>query len=232
MISLAHLGSIVRELPARIVARLRWKFGRGIGYWEERARRYGARAVMHRAHPEQRIGEITQGMKSKLLPLLYTRMNGNEKLILDFGCGVGRFTASLAELGNCRAIGVDPIASLLALAPLANNVEYRRMQGGRIPLDDAAADVVFIVLVLGAITNERDLHATLAEIDRVLAPNGLLFIVENTTPKRANQSTRFRSYKQYARLFSFAELQFMDSYDDLGETHSIMSGRRRAAPPT
>jgi SAM-dependent methyltransferase len=182
---------------------------------------------MHRGHPERRIAEITRMLKTKLLPMLYTRMNGQEKLILDFGCGIGRFTADLAELGKCKAIGVDPIASLLELAPPADNVEYRLMTNGRIPLDDATADVVFIVLVLGAITSDRDLKATIAEIDRVLAPDGLLFIVENTTPKRANQSTRFRSPEQYATLFSFAELAFMDSYDELGETHSIMSGRRR-----
>lgn len=227
MIGLAHLGSILRDLPSHTVARLRWKFGSGIGYWEERARRLGTHAVFNRKHRPEEVEQVSADLKAVLMPLLKAQLDGSERVALDFGCGFGRFTADLAATIGGTAIGVDPVASLLEHAAPGGATEYRSMQGGRIPLDNSSADVVFVVQVLCNITDAADLAATARELARVLNARGLLFVVENTTPgKKQVRYVRTRTADEYIRLFPFVTMKQVGTYVDLGETFSILAGRR------
>ena len=193
-------------------------------YWERRARRYGRRSVLHKAHLDAEFEQITEWQKSILFPLLQAHLNGSERLVLDFGCGLGRFTSGLAHLVGGRAIGVDPIAALLELAPADPQVEYKLLRHGRIPLPDHSADVLWICLVLGVIRGWK-LHNTLQELRRVLAPGGLVFLIENTTAKPSLKQIEFRSVAEYAKLVDFAHLEHLHDYEDLGETISVLAGR-------
>ncbi len=193
-------------------------------YWERRARRHGRRSVLHIAHRDDEYELITAWQKSILFPLLKNQLNGNERLVLDFGCGPGRFTPGLAHLVGGRAIGVEPIAALLELAPADSQVEYRLLRHGRIPLADQSVDVLWICLVLGVIRG-RKLRATLRELKRVVATGGLVFLVENTTAKPSLKRIEFRSVAEYSKLVDFAQLQHLHDYEDLGETISVLAGR-------
>ena len=92
---------------------------------------------------------------------------------LDAACGTGRYSAFLAERGH-RVIGVDGSAEMLALARV-------RVPGGaflngdlrRLPVDDAAVDLVVCTL---ALTHVRELAPVMAEFARVLRPGGHLVI--------------------------------------------------------
>ena len=193
-------------------------------YWERRARKHGPRSVLHMGHTSAEYEQITEWQKSMLLPLLQSQLRGDERTILDFGCGPGRFTPALAQAINGRAIGVDPIETLLELAPAAPNVEYRLLKHGRIPVDDHSIDVIWIALVVGMLRG-RVLQRSLQELQRVLAPGGLVFMTENTTPKRSLKQIEFRTAAEYRALFSFAELKHLYDYQDLGETMSVLAGR-------
>ncbi len=227
MIGLAHLGSIVRELPARIAARIRWKFGSSTGYWEERSRRLGTHSVFNRKHRPDEVERVSADLKALLLPIIKAQLNGTEHVALDFGCGFGRFTAELAATIGGTAIGVDPVASLLAFAKPDETTEYRLMRAGQIPLADGSADVILIVQVLCNITGKAELAATVSELDRVLAEGGLLVVLENTTPKKKQvHYVRTRPAAEYIKLFPFATMAQVGSYVDLGEEFSIIAGRR------
>ena len=99
------------------------------------------------------------------------------------------------------------------------------MKEGLIPYDDSHFDVIWICLVLGGVTDRGMLKITIDEIRRTLRPGGLIFLVENTTGKISGSRWKFRSIRDYKRLFKFIELQRLDSYIDCGETISIMAGR-------
>ena len=151
----------------------------------------------------------------------------DERLILDFGSGTGRFTPALADLIGGKAIGVDPIQHLLDLSPRASNVEYRLPQSGRIPLPDSSVDVVWISLVLGAITAPADLRLAVDEIERVLKDDGLLFLVENTADKPDLKHFHFRTIAEYEAMFPSMPLRHESDYEDLGERISVFTGRKR-----
>lgn len=193
-------------------------------YWERRARRHGRRSVLHIAHGDDEYEPITTWQKSILFPLLQAQLNGSERVVLDFGCGPGRFTPGLAHLVGGRAIGVDPIAALLELAPADPQVEYRLLRHGRIPVADRSVNVLWICLVLGVIRG-RKLNHTLLELRRVVAPGALVFLVENTSPMPSLKRIEFRSVAEYAKLLDFAQLRHLHDYEDLGETISVLAGR-------
>ncbi len=69
-------------------------------------------------------------------------------------------------------------------------------------------------------------HKTLAEINRVLRKDGLLFLVENTTVKSNGGHWVFRSTDEYIDMFPFMKLVHLHDYFDLGERISIMAGRK------
>lgn len=206
-----------RLLFGRAAADLRW--------WHRRARRRGVRAVVNLGYSSAQLAELDQRQKEILLPQLKSLLAGNEQTILDFGCGPGRFTADLALCINGRATGVDPIQPLLDRAPAHPLVEYRVMRDATIPLPDASIDVVWICLVLTAITDDVALRAALLEVERVLKAGGLVFLVENTTPKPNTAHHAYRSVAQYQQLFRFVKLRYLTGYQELDETISVLAGR-------
>lgn len=196
----------------------------GLPYWEERAQQHGARSVLDIRHTEEEMAAVTERQKGILFPHLKGRLRGDERLVVDFGCGPGRFSPDLAEATGARVVAVDPIQSLLDLAPAHRRVEYRRIEDGRIPVDSGTADVVWICLVLGTITEDDALRDTAAEIQRVLRPGGLIFLVENTAAKKSLPHFRFRSIEEYRSLFDGVRLEHLGDYRDRKERISIMAG--------
>jgi SAM-dependent methyltransferase len=195
-------------------------------YWRRRARQHGERAVFNCSHDSGQLEAVTRRQKAVLYPLLKGQLRGGEGVALDLGCGSGRFTPDLAEILRGRAIGVDPVAELIALAAEHPDVEYKVMKPGQIPLPQASADVVWICLVLGGIRKPRLLRKTVAEVERVLRPGGLLFAVENIASLPDARRWAFRSADEYCRLFPSIPLEAIGGYDDLGEPIAVFAGRR------
>jgi SAM-dependent methyltransferase len=188
----------------------------------------GVRAVLNAGISEDEVAKLTELQERTLLPILEEELQGNERLVLDFGCGPGRFTPRLAELIRGRAIGIDPVESLLQLAPRRPDVAYRVMSPGRIPLEDADADVVWICLVLGGVTDPALLEQTIAEIERVLRPNGVLLLAECTNSKPDATYWHYRSIEEYQRMFKSVELIDRGHYMELDNRVSVLVGRRAA----
>jgi len=197
-------------------------------YWEERTARFGRRAVVHLGHTDAEVDAVTRRQEEVLFPLLASALNGAERVILDFGCGFGRFTPGLARVAGGRAVGVDPSPGLLELAPRSDGVEYRRMEGGRVPLPEGSVDAVWTAVVLGCITEDPDVRFAASEILRVLRPGGVLFLAENTSDKPSGKHFVFRTADAYRELFRPVPLECVSTYEDLGETISVLVGRKPA----
>ncbi len=206
--------------------------GTGLEYWRARARALGDRAVLSTDH-DGAVGDVTARHRALLLPeiaaLLPLAPGAPDRTVLDLGCGSGRLTADLAALAG-RAIGVEPVEELLALAPPAPGVEYRVLPAAEapLPLTDGEADVAFTCLVLGGLSGAA-LAAVGRELERVLAPCGLVVLAESVSEQSAAKHWTFRSVAEYAAALPWAGLQEVARFDDAGDAVSVLAGRKPAA---
>jgi glycosyltransferase involved in cell wall biosynthesis/SAM-dependent methyltransferase len=198
----------------------------GLDYWRARAQTFGPHAVVNLAHDATDFEEITRYEREMLLPALRAELNGKERIVVDLGCGSGRFTAGIAATTGAVTLGIDPIDSFLAMAPRCPAVHYVAAQASQLPLPNASADVVWVRSVLGMITDDGQLALAVHEIERVLVMNGLLFLAENTGPAPDRAHVRFRGIDQYIALFRSIGLRHLKDYLDAGERMSVFAGRR------
>lgn len=201
---------------------------RGVAYWEDRAQRLGARAVVSTDHPvDGDLDAVTDTHRAILLPALAALLDGTERTVLDLGCGTGRLTGDLAALIGGDAIGVDPVAELLELAADDDATEYRQSAaGGPLPLDDDEVDVVFTLTVLGGLLEADDLAAMAAEIRRVLRPGGLLCLAESVSdPAAAVEHWAPRTADAYVAAFGWATLRPVARFVDAGDPITVLAGR-------
>jgi SAM-dependent methyltransferase len=198
--------------------------------WDRRAREYGARAVYNLNHSEADLARVTEMQRQAIYPHVRAALRGDERVALDFGCGPGRFTADLARMINGRSIGVDTTRAFIEMAPRIEGVEFRVMPPGRIPADDGEVDLLWVCLVLGGIVEDHVLKSSIAELDRVLKPGGLLVLIENTSNNADAAHWRFRTVEAYQGLVPFAKLELKGDYEDSAERISIMIGRKTTQP--
>src|SRR5262245_45580926 len=87
-------------------------------------------------------------------------------LVVDLGCGTGRFTAALAGAFAAPVLGVEPAANMRGAAgakPHPAAVRFVEGLAERIPMGDATADLVFMSQVLHHLA---DRPAALREVRR------------------------------------------------------------------
>ena len=197
-----------------------------VQYWEERARAYGERAVLNLRHQPEDIDNQTKKQKEILFASLKKLLTGEEKTVLDFGCGPGRFTGDLANIIGGFAVGIDPVKYFIELAPKCENIQYKIFENGRIGFDDSSFDIVWICLVLGGVVQQNELQDIINEINRVLKQGGLLFLVENTSDIKSNNYWKYRPFSFYKGLCPFVNLTYISEYLDFEERISIMAGRK------
>lgn len=88
---------------------------------------------------------------------------------LDVGCGEGRLSRDLKQLGH-RVVGIDGSPTLLAAAREADpSMDLRLADAAALPLDDACADLAVAFMSLQDID---EMPAAVAEVARVLQPGG------------------------------------------------------------
>jgi len=101
-------------------------------------------------------------------------------LIVDLGCGTGRFSRLLAEHLGVEVIGIDPSQKMLDQArqqPATGKVIYRQAPAEAMPLPDDCADLVFMSM---AYHHLSDPAAVARECHRVLRRGGYVCIRNGT----------------------------------------------------
>ena len=199
----------------------------GIEYWKYRTKKYGGFAVFNLDRSESEIEEVNAFQKAEIFPIFRSALRGDEGVVLDLGCGAGRFTPDLAEIINGKAIGIDPIEELLDIAPRTERTEYVPMEEGKIPLPESSVDVVWVYGVLGCISGEA-LEKTISEIDRVLKEGGLLFLIEGIGGKEG-KGYEVREFNRYREMIYFAPLAYLHDYFECETRFAVMAGRKGEA---
>jgi SAM-dependent methyltransferase len=131
------------------------------------------------AHAAERWDEVREemfGRAANLLPLL--GLIRGDWTVADLGVGTGTLAETLAPFAG-RVIGVDRSEQMLAAASLrlssVANVELRKGELERLPLDDGEVDLAVLALVLHHVVDPR---RVLAEVRRALRPGGRLLLLD------------------------------------------------------
>jgi ubiquinone/menaquinone biosynthesis C-methylase UbiE len=135
--------------------------------------------------------------------------------VLDYGCGVGRWTLWFARQVQ-HVIGVDISPKMVEAAWQAadeagiSNAEHRVIEGIPLPFEDGAFDLVNAVWVLRYVIDEDELVRTANELCRVVRPGGYITFIEMIATDQPEFRDRegefsgptvYRRWDQYRSLF-------------------------------
>ena len=106
-----------------------------------------------------------------------------DKVVVDAGCGSGKFAAGIARLGAAKVIGLDIGRKGLEFAraqaakvPYGERLEFIYGSAHDLPLDDASVDMVWSN---GVVHLTNDYEGCLREFARVIKPGGSLYLYVN-----------------------------------------------------
>jgi SAM-dependent methyltransferase len=118
--------------------------------------------------------------------------------VLDYGCGYGRVMAELNELGFSDLSGVDLSPALISRGRrLRPDLKFEVLESPpRLPHASASFDVVLLFAVLTCIPDDDAQRALVAELVRVLAPGGLLYISDMALQDDERNRGRYAAYAQ------------------------------------
>jgi SAM-dependent methyltransferase len=137
--------------------------------WPEGCRMDEGDAQLYDAWFESPWGRYAWAVESELLGARLAGVDG--RLVLDVGCGTGRSSALLRDLG-ARVVGIDPDPGMLGL--VGDRADAALLAyGERLPFDDGAFDVSVAVTVLEFV---RDPAEVLAEMSRVTRSPGTIVV--------------------------------------------------------
>lgn len=104
--------------------------------------------------------------------------HGDQRRILDLGCGTGEFAAEFAPAGY---IGIDVSMTYLRDAAARHRGNFLAAGGDALPLQDACCDAALIVGVLHHLPDALA-SAAMSEVRRVLKPGASVLIMEDIPP--------------------------------------------------
>lgn len=107
---------------------------------------------------------------------LIGRYIGKGKRVLDFGCGTGRSTRFLQNLGF-NVVGADINAAMLEQAQRVANTEYYLLDSTNLPFPKTSFDIVFQSFVLLEYPSISQMIETFKEFNRVLNDHGTMIVV-------------------------------------------------------
>lgn len=199
--------------------------------WHERGAALGERAVGHIADDERQHAKATQVWWAKLQRHIAARLKAYDVKVLDFGCGVGRFTRLINAIDGKRCTGVDVAPSMVEMAIRADpQGDYRVVNPAKLPFPDEHFDALWTCTVLQHIP-DAEIGAVVAELRRVLKRDGVLVLFENTHRHTARTSGSghvvFRRDVEYQTLFPGAVP--VETIDVRGERHTVFAGRLSVA---
>ena len=139
---------------------------------------------------------------------------GDHRLVVDMGCGSGRAIHALAAAAppHTQFVGIDPAENMCRVAAqktaLQKGVQVRQGSFENIPIESASVDYLYSILAFHWVT---DLAASVAELARVLKPNGEmdLFFIGRDNGREFIQKTSaiFLKYMGPALLLDSARLR-------------------------
>lgn len=161
--------------------------------------------------------------RKKVLKLVAAK---NPKTILDIATGTGDLAILMSETNAEKIVGLDLSVGMLevgktkiAAKSLSNKIEMVVGDSENLPFDDNSFDAITVAF---GIRNFETLDKGLAEIYRVLKPNGIFVILETSNPTKTPYKQGYTFYTKnilpiIGKLFSKDNV----AYGYLSESASV-----------
>ncbi len=140
-----------------------------------------------------------------------------DSMVLEVGCGTGRFTKILAESGYA-VTSVDPSPAMLEKAREKcadiSNVRFIECWGDDLPFADGTFDVVYSIRVLNQTESKPKALSIVREMARVVANGGRLIIEYVNSeriakiPSKAVRLSRTQVHQVVCEIDGFSEIGY------------------------
>ena len=133
-----------------------------------------------------------------------------DELVLDFGCGSGRFSYWIAPRVK-KVVGLEITPTMIEVAEenrTAKNVEFMVYDSVNFPVFPYPFDLILSVWVLQYMEMER-LKRTVSELCQYLKPGGSLYFIEQASN---NPKIDRLSVKEYLQAFEESKLECLQHY--------------------
>lgn len=128
-------------------------------------------------------------------------------VILDVGCGYGRILNELHHLGYRHLIGMDFSQGMIERGKQqAPYLDLRLKKDAGIDLPDHSIDAVILFAVLTCIKSNEEQQALISEINRVLKPDGILYINDFLINSDERNQARYQSFEEKYGIYGVFEL--------------------------
>lgn len=150
----------------------------------------------------------------------YLNFISKNKIILDAGCGTGKYL-KLLETNGKKYIGVDLSINQLEKAKTKsskNNSEFICSNLSNLCLEDNSVDLIVSSWVLGTITNLDERNKCLNELKRILKSSGSIILIENAENSEFEEirgrtkDSRTKDYNNWILSNEFKVEKIVDSY--------------------
>ena len=189
-------------------------------YWDNRYAEQGRKTVGNVCFSREEFQSRSVQIELLAGPI-FLRVFKRGGRILDLGCGYGRLSKVLLQLGY-EVYGIDVASWAIEEAKkYAPGGSFRTFDGTTIPFQDGSFDGVLTWTVLQHVP-PSDIEAVVFEITRVLKHGGEVFCLENTTSGVQDKNhIWFRPYSSYLSFFKLLTPTMKAEYPDLDGTKEI-----------
>jgi SAM-dependent methyltransferase len=166
----------------------------------------------------EKFGPITDDVAKTLVQ----RATAKGKDVLDLCCGQGALTAMLIDAG-ANTFGIDFSQEMLAIAKIAApGAELKQADAAELPFNDSSFDLVICNF---GMMHLPDQPTALAEIHRVLRPDGQFMMATWATPENSPAfGTVFGSIKAHADFSAAPPQPDLFTFARPDEATTMMSG--------
>lgn len=137
----------------------------------------------------------------------FSRYVKKDDCILDVGCGYGRTLDVLYHNEYCSLIGIDFSSGMIERGRRQfPHLDLRVKENAKIALPDESVDAVILFAVLTCIQTNEEQEQLLAEIKRVLKPQGILYVNDFLLNTDERNLLRYEKFKKVYGTYGVFEL--------------------------
>lgn len=137
----------------------------------------------------------------------FSKYVNKEALVVDIGCGYGRTLNELSSAGYKNLLGIDYSDEMIKRGEkLYPQINFKVANATKIDLPDNSVDSVILLGVLTCTAKNEDQLSLMSEINRILKPEGVVYINDFLVNDDERNVKRYNEYKEKYGVYGVFEL--------------------------